>query len=397
MIALGLNETLSYILINDKEVKGYTLDEFEPLKLLDPITEDRNTLRYSMIPSLYKIYEYNSARSQKDISIFEIGKGFYKKGEVYGEDTKLCALMTGKYSIGLGNSKVVDFYTIKGIAEEMLDYIGYEGRYKFEKREMPKEMHPGQSAYITVDGKNIGIIGKIHPNVTMENVFVLEINLDELFKNRVGKMKYKEISKLKETDFIEYVKQKEILFIKTDLKKIRNDKTDYSRLIKYYKRKLVDYGVMKEIRKAKKQNVKYFGIKKKTSEKVREQVKVLYYNSKEDFAIKLLTKSNDEVIISRGNKANTFGKIYAEIKENNENFKGSKNIEEDEIVKIPNIDFKLKKEFNEIEAKPFLFASGEEYVIEKAVQTIEFSLDEKGGRVKSEAGMTNKTTALSTF
>ncbi len=142
------------------------------------------------------------------------------------------------------------------------------------------------------------------------------------------------------------------------------------------------------------ENVKYFGIKKKTSEKVREQVKVLYYNSKEDFAIKLLTKSNDEVIISRGNKANTFGEIYAEIKENNENFKGSKNIEEDEIVKIPNIDFKLKKEFNEIEAKPFLFASGEEYAIEKAVQTIEFSLDEKGGRVKSEAGMVNKTTAL---
>ena len=70
---------------------------------------------------------------------------------------------------------------------------------------------------------------------------------------------YKQIEKLKEVDFIKYVKEKEILFIKTDLKKIRNDKTDYSRLIKYYKRKLVDYGVMIEIRKAKKQNVKYFG------------------------------------------------------------------------------------------------------------------------------------------
>ena len=70
---------------------------------------------------------------------------------------------------------------------------------------------------------------------------------------------YKQIEKLKEVDFIKYVKEKEILFIKTDLKKIRNDKTDYSRLIKYYKRKLVDYGVMKEIRKAKAQNVKYFG------------------------------------------------------------------------------------------------------------------------------------------
>lgn len=195
MISLGLNETLSYVLINDKEVNGYTLDEFEPLKLLDPITEDRNTLRYSMIPSLYKIYEYNKAREQKDVSIFEIGKGFYKKGEVYGEDTKLCVLMSGKYSLGLNNTKNVDFYVIKGVAEEILDYLGYAGRYSFMKQEMPKELHPGQSAYINVNGSNVGIIGKIHPSVVKEDVFVLEINLDELFQKKVGKMKYKEISK----------------------------------------------------------------------------------------------------------------------------------------------------------------------------------------------------------
>ena len=195
MIALGLKETLTYVLINDKEVNGYTLDKFEPLKLLDPITEDRNTLRYSMIPSLYKVYEYNKAREQKDISIFEIGKGFYKKGEVYGEDTKLCVLMSGKYSTGLNNNKAVDFYVIKGIAEEVLDYLGYSGRYSFMKQEMPKEMHPGQSAMINVNGSNIGMIGKIHPSVTKDDVYVLEINLDELFTKKVGKMKYKEFSK----------------------------------------------------------------------------------------------------------------------------------------------------------------------------------------------------------
>ena len=196
MISLGLNETLSYILINDKEVRNYTLDEFEPLKLLDPITEDRNTLRYSMIPSLYKIYEYNNARGQKDISIFEIGKGFYKKGEVYGEDTKLCVLMTGKYLLGIENNKNnVDFYVIKGVAEEIFEYLGYENRYSFIKEQMPKEMHPGQSAYINVNGTNVGIIGKIHPNITKEDVYVLEINLDELLQKKVGKMKYKEISK----------------------------------------------------------------------------------------------------------------------------------------------------------------------------------------------------------
>ena len=176
MIALGLKETLTYVLINDKEVNGYTLG-------------------YSMIPSLYKVYEYNKAREQKDISIFEIGKGFYKKGEVYGEDTKLCVLMSGKYSTGLNNNKTVDFYVIKGIAEEVLDYLGYSGRYSFMKQEMPKEMHPGQSAMINVNGSNIGMIGKIHPSVTKDDVYVLEINLDELFTKKVGKMKYKEFSK----------------------------------------------------------------------------------------------------------------------------------------------------------------------------------------------------------
>ena len=59
---------------------------------------------------------------------------------------------------------------------------------------------------------------------------------------------YKEISKIKEEDFIEYIKQKEILFIKDDIKKIRKEKFDYSKLMKYYKRKLVDYGAIRELR-----------------------------------------------------------------------------------------------------------------------------------------------------
>ena len=103
--------------------------------------------------------------------------------------------MTGKYSEGLNNVKNVDFYTIKGVAEEILDYLGYAGRYMLSKQEMPKELHPGQSAYINVNGTNVGIIGKLHPNVTKEDVFVFEIDLDELFQKKVGKMKYKEISK----------------------------------------------------------------------------------------------------------------------------------------------------------------------------------------------------------
>ena len=84
----------------------------------------------------------------------------------------------------------------------------------------------------------------------------------EQFKN--FHEKYKKIEKLKEIDFIEYVKEKEILFMKEDIKRVQNEKTDYSRLVKYYKRKLVDYGVMKEIRTFTTQNQKY--VKNKISE-----------------------------------------------------------------------------------------------------------------------------------
>ncbi len=195
MISLGLNETLSYVLINDKDVHKYILDEFEELKLLDPMTEERNTLRYSLIPSLYKIYEYNKAHYTKDVSIFEVGKGFWKKENQYGEDLKLCSLMTGEYYLGINNKKQVDFYIIKGVVEEILDYLGYANRYSFvmPKQEI-KEFHPGQVAEINVNGEVVGVIGKIHPEISKEPVYVFEINLDKLLAKKVSKMKFKEIS-----------------------------------------------------------------------------------------------------------------------------------------------------------------------------------------------------------
>ena len=195
MLNLGLNETLSYVLINDKEAHKYTRDSFEELRLLDPMTEERNVLRYSLIPSLYKIYEYNKSHYIKDVSIFEVGKGFYKKEDVYGEDKKLCALMTGDYYLGIGHKKEVDFYIIKGVAEEMLDYLGYGGRYSFVlPKEEIAEFHPGQVAEINVNGDVVGIVGRVHPTISKENVYVMEINLSKLLAKKVGKMKFKDIS-----------------------------------------------------------------------------------------------------------------------------------------------------------------------------------------------------------
>ena len=141
-----------------------------------------------------EIIAYNKARNNKDISIFEIGKCFYKENNEYKEDKKLACLMTGKYYLGL-NNKEIDFYTIKGILFTLLDYLGYQGRYSIVKDNLPKEFHPGQSAKIILQGECIGYIGKIHPNVIKDDIYVFEINLTKLSKYKVSRLTYKEYSK----------------------------------------------------------------------------------------------------------------------------------------------------------------------------------------------------------
>ena len=68
-------------------------------------------------------------------------------------------------------------------------------RYYYKKEDLPKELHPGVAASIYIDNKKVGIIGKIHPNVTKDNIFVIELNVSLLKDIKVSKMKYKEISK----------------------------------------------------------------------------------------------------------------------------------------------------------------------------------------------------------
>ena len=137
-------------------------------------------------------------------------------------------------------------------------------------------------------------------------------------------------------------------------------------------------------------NVKYFGISKKNkNSSLREQVDVIYYNSKEDFAIKLKTKQEDEVILCKNPKGSTFNQIYENIVLEGNGYTGDKKLKENDLVKIPNISMKIKNEPTEIEEKKFLFSDGEAYYIEKALQTIEVEPDRTGGKIKSEAGMMN--------
>ncbi len=157
------------------------------------MSEERTTLRYSLLPSLLQVYKYNRARGDKDISIFEIGKGFYKKDGQYLEENKLAVLMSGDYLLDIQNTKV-DFYVLKGILEEVMEYFGYTNRYHLEKQTL-KNLHPGQSAVISLNHTPIGFIGRVHPSFLKDDVYVLELQLDTLLSFKTKKMQYKEITK----------------------------------------------------------------------------------------------------------------------------------------------------------------------------------------------------------
>lgn len=142
------------------------------------------------------------------------------------------------------------------------------------------------------------------------------------------------------------------------------------------------------------EDISYFGIQSSEKDQLRNQVEVLYYNSKDDFAIKLKTKQNDEVVLCKNPKGKNFNEIYENIQNENKNFEGRQKLQEDELLKIPNIKLKEKNEFKELEKHEFQFSDGRTYIIDKAIQTIQLELDKKGGKIKSEAGMSIRETAL---
>lgn len=133
-------------------------------------------------------------------------------------------------------------------------------------------------------------------------------------------------------------------------------------------------------------DIKYFGIDKNTEEEIGDQIKVLYYNSKDDFAILINTKTDDEVIFCKNPQGSNFNEIYENMNSNANKYTGSKMFKDIDEFKAPNLEFNEKKEYVELAGKEFETFNGKG-TIEKAMQTIKFSLNEKGGEIKSEAAI----------
>ena len=185
---LGLNECKTYTLVSKEMANMFKYEDKENLYLPNPMSTDKSVLRTTLIPSLINVYEYNKKRKVNDIMLYEISKTYDK---YYNEESKIAILMKGDYIKNNWNNQgiKVDFYIIKGILENILNYLGFKNRYVLEKDAI-KDMHPGVCASILLDRKKIGVIGKVHPSICTDDVYVCEISLNALM-GKVKPIKYK--------------------------------------------------------------------------------------------------------------------------------------------------------------------------------------------------------------
>lgn len=201
---LGLNECKTYTLTTPDMAKMFKYDNRESIVLPNPISIDKSVIRTSILPSLLNTYQYNKSRGVKDVLIYEIAKTYDTN---YQEVSKVAMLLKGTYlsNSWQGININVDFYLVKGIIENLFNYLGFKNRYSFEVVSVP-ELHPGISAKILVDREEIGIIGKLHPNISNDDIYVCEFSLTSLYNKKIKPIKYKETSKypsiVKDVSFI---------------------------------------------------------------------------------------------------------------------------------------------------------------------------------------------------
>lgn len=132
--------------------------------------------------------------------------------------------------------------------------------------------------------------------------------------------------------------------------------------------------------------IQYFGLDSKTNPKAFNQVSLLFYNSDNDFAVKIVTKEQEELILYRTDNFESFDNNYNEIIKKSNNLTEKKNLisGEDEL-RIPFMNINQEVNYNELCNKKIKNTDG--IYISQAIQNIEFNLDNYGGNITSEAAI----------
>ena len=166
-ISMGLNQINTFSFISPKYYDKIRLPQNSSLRksvvITNPLGEDTSVMRTTVLPSMCEVVARNYNYRNPEAALFEIGTEYI----VTGEDT--LPLEPVRLAVGMyGNG--TDFYSVKGVVEELLDTLGIS-EYEIEAAgedcgfDEVSAFHPGRVAVAKVDGKPLAIFGELHPDV----------------------------------------------------------------------------------------------------------------------------------------------------------------------------------------------------------------------------------------
>lgn len=202
LVARGYQEAITYSFIDPKLFELFS-PGVEPLLLANPISSDMAAMRASLWPGLVKALQHNLNRQQDRVRLFESGLRFVGQLGDLKQQPMIAGVVTGsRLPEGWAHGRDgVDFFDVKADVEALLGYSGALSDFTFSAGKHPA-LHPGQTAAIERDGKLVGYLGAIHPELAKaldldRPVFLFELVLGDVVEGRLPK--FSELSKFPET------------------------------------------------------------------------------------------------------------------------------------------------------------------------------------------------------
>ena len=201
LVNLGYNEAMTFSFYSKKDVSALNLrdgdEEGETIIIGNPISDNYEVLRRTIVPSLLKVISGNVKKGNMQGRIFEIAKTFAPKSlpvTDFPTETKKLAIAT------FGED---DFFALKGVIEEIANV--FRVSFDLTQRADKTYLHPGISAKIILDGKEIGVFGQVSYETCGAfdiegKVFVAELDYDALAENFTVAFKYKNLPKFKNVE-----------------------------------------------------------------------------------------------------------------------------------------------------------------------------------------------------
>ncbi|WP_010222412.1 phenylalanine--tRNA ligase subunit beta [Pseudomonas donghuensis] len=201
LVARGYQEAITYSFIDPKLFELFS-PGVEPLLLANPISSDMAAMRASLWPGLVKSLQHNLNRQQDRVRLFESGLRFVGQLGDLEQQPMLAGVVCGsRLPEGWANGRdSIDFFDVKADVEALLGFSGSLAEFSFVPGKHPA-LHPGQTARIERDGREVGYLGAIHPELAKtlgldRPVYVFELVLGEVAEGRLPK--FSELSKFPE-------------------------------------------------------------------------------------------------------------------------------------------------------------------------------------------------------